>query len=285
MALEMLRGNPRPDDVFQSNGAQDLPWKTGTSFGFRDAWAAGVAGQYILAVWIGDFDGKGNPAFVGREAAGPLFFHIVDALKSQGLLQHERKPPPYLNLKRVKVCAVSGELPGPHCNALTDAWFIAGKSPIDTCSIHRQVLINPQSGLRACSGTAAGVRAEVYEFWPSDLLKLFRSAGMARRLPPKYEADCDSDPPPGLPPQITSPEKGISYVVRAGSLGTETIPFRVIADTDIEVVYWFVDDRLVSKLPPSEIFFWTAVPGNSVVRVVDERGRADERKLNVKLIE
>ena len=57
-----------------------VAWKTGTSWGFRDAWAAGIAGPYVLAVWIGDFRGQGNPAFVGTDAAAPLFFRIADAV-------------------------------------------------------------------------------------------------------------------------------------------------------------------------------------------------------------
>ena len=51
-----------------------------TSWGFRDAWSAGIVGPYVLVVWIGDFEGRGNPAFVGVDAAAPLFFRIADAL-------------------------------------------------------------------------------------------------------------------------------------------------------------------------------------------------------------
>ena len=74
MVLDMLRQNPRPDDAaIAQPGGLPVYWKTGTSWGFRDAWTAGIVGPYIVVVWIGNFDGAGNPAFVGVEAAAPLF--------------------------------------------------------------------------------------------------------------------------------------------------------------------------------------------------------------------
>ena len=66
-----------------------MAWKTGTSWGFRDAWTAGVFGRHVLVVWVGNFDGSGNPAFVGIKTAAPLFFRIVDSLRAQGLDQPE----------------------------------------------------------------------------------------------------------------------------------------------------------------------------------------------------
>src|SRR5262249_2681514 len=84
MVLDMLRQNPRPDDTLVTQpGRLPVYWKTGTSWGFRDAWTAGIVGPYVIVVWVGNFDGSGNPAFVGVETAAPLFFHIADALRAR----------------------------------------------------------------------------------------------------------------------------------------------------------------------------------------------------------
>jgi penicillin-binding protein 1C len=150
VVLDMLRRNPRPADDFTASqvpSEQAIPWKTGTSYGFRDAWALGIVGQFVLGVWIGNFDGTPNPNLVGRDTAGVLFFDIVDALRARGSLTEEGPQLP-LNLKRVKVCALSGQLPGPYCTHLEDTWFIPGKSPIATCQIHRAVMIDVKTGLR-----------------------------------------------------------------------------------------------------------------------------------------
>jgi penicillin-binding protein 1C len=80
----MLSHNPRPgEDGSCPRGRWPIAWKTGTSWGFRDAWSAGIVGPYILVVWIGDFEDQGNPSFVGADAAAPLFFRIADALNLQ----------------------------------------------------------------------------------------------------------------------------------------------------------------------------------------------------------
>src|SRR5260370_27790170 len=188
----MLRQNPRPSDDFTTSQvprAAAIPWKTGTSYGLRDAWAIGIVGQYVLGVWIGNFDGTPNANFVGRDAAGPLFFDIVDALRARGPLFESIVHGP-LCLKKIKVCALSGQLPGPYCDHFKDTWFIPGKSPITTCRIHREVAIDVRTGLRACPGRGSAILTRVYEFWPSDLLKLFRTAGAPRRTPPPTEARC-----------------------------------------------------------------------------------------------
>src|SRR5262249_26834744 len=120
--LEMLRTNPRPSEDSDSaplTRRAAVPWKTGTSYGFRDAWAGATVAPYVLGVWIGNFDGRPNPNFIGRDAAGPLFFSIVDALRAQGPLI-ESIVHDVLSLRKIKVCALSGDLPGPHCNHLKE---------------------------------------------------------------------------------------------------------------------------------------------------------------------
>jgi penicillin-binding protein 1C len=281
VVLQMLRDNPRPMGDFslsQVPGTAPVPWKTGTSYGYRDAWALGIAGPYVLGVWIGNFDGTPNANFVGRDAAGVLFFDIVDALRSRGPLIESIVHGP-LNLKKIKVCALSGQLPGPYCDHFKDTWFIPGKSPITTCAIHREVAIHVRSRLRACPGRAGATVKRVYEFWPSDLLKLFRAAGIARRTPPPTDAECTKVAAGGAAPLISSPGRDVVYSALPGRR-TE-ISFTAVTDADSRTVYWFVDDQLAGTSRPGESFFWKAKPGTFLVRAVDEQGRAAARELSV----
>ena len=279
--LEMLRENPRPADDFTTSqvpNASAIPWKTGTSFGLRDAWAVGIVGPYVLGVWIGNFDGTPNANFIGREAAGPLFFQIVDALRARGGLR-EAIVRQHLNLKRIKVCALSGQLPGPYCDHFKETLFIPGKSPIATCSIHRGVQIDSHSGLRACPGETGAVTTRTFEFWSSDLLKMFRSAGLARKMPPPLDPACRKFTGVGTPPLISSPSRGITYSTAAD--GGAEIPFAAVTDADSRVVYWFVDDQLVGTSLSGESFMWKARPGSFLLRAIDQQGRAVAEQLKV----
>jgi penicillin-binding protein 1C len=281
LVLEMLRTNPRPgQDVRASDtrARRGIPWKTGTSWGFRDAWAAGLVGPYAVGVWIGNFDGTPNPSFVGREAAGPLFFGLADALRAATGVA-EPPPPRDLALVRVEVCALSGAVPGAFCPSRKTTWVVPGVSPIAPCAIHREVAIELATGLRACPGETRGVRRDVYEFWPSDLLALFQSVGIARRTPPPFARDCGVGRAGGEALRIELPEARVAYQIRAGA--QDPIPFTAASDADDRNVHWFVDDAYVGVTPSSGTLFWPARPGRFVVRAVDDLGRTQTRALRV----
>lgn len=287
MVLDMLRDNPRPD-VPDALRAQGMPvaWKTGTSWGFRDAWTAGVFGPYVLAVWVGNFDGSGNPAFVGIHAAAPLFLQLVDAVKAArpGLDAPAFRMPP--GIAQVNVCAASGDLPNVDCPQTVSTWFIPGKSPIRVSQVHRRLRVDTRNGRLACADTPLRfVREEVYEFWPSDILRLYEQAGVPRRRPPA-DGDCRDAPAlAGMRPQITSPLTGVVYPVRAARLGTEPVPLAANADADVRTIYWFVDSAFVGIGKPGMALQWSPVrAGDFEVSAVDERGRSDTRPLRIQLL-
>ncbi len=282
LTMDVLKANPRPRQSYREEWrASGLPvyWKTGTSWAFRDAWAAGVFGRYALVVWIGDFRGEGNPEFVGAEAAAPLFFDIADALQARGPLRDAYAlGQSGLTAVALEVCAISGSAPGPHCPRRAKTWFIPGVSPISACAVHREILVDAR-GRRACGH--AGAHAEVFEFWPSDLLRIFRQAGIARRAPPPYDPACGLTERSGrgTPPRITSPLSGVTYHASAAAPGP--IALSAVADADAVELYWFADGALVGRAPAGKPVFWTPRPGHSTVRVVDDQGRADARGIEV----
>jgi penicillin-binding protein 1C len=281
----MLRTNPRPgEDLAVANTRRRgaIGWKTGTSFGFRDAWAVGVFGRFALGVWVGNFDGAPNPAFVGREAAGPLLFSIADALRAAGEPEGPPAPPHPLSLVRAPVCALSGAIPGAFCPGHKDTWLIPGISPIATCSVHREVSIDARTGLRACPGRSEGVRRAVYEFWPSHLLALFRSVGIARRTPPPFAPDCVERSAAGLALKIESPQAHVVYALRDGQ--ADEIPLSAVSDADGRRVSWFIDDAFVGRSEPGGSLFWRARPGHFVLRAIDELGRSRTQPLEVTLV-
>jgi len=286
MVMDMLRQNPRPDET---TGAQPgrLPvyWKTGTSWGFRDAWTAGSFGPYVLIVWVGNFDGTSNQAFVGVEAAAPLFFQMVDALKAAQprMMEPLRHMP--MNLRRVEICLASGDLPNQWCPQRGMTWFIPGKSPIRVSQVHRPVVIDDTTGQPACPPYAGKrTHVEVYEFWPSELQRVFAQAGIPRRTPPRNDA-CSDAGVDGEPPAITSPLRGSIYALRIKRVD-DRIAFSANADASVREMYWFVNDAYVGRSAPGESFFWQpAAAGNYEVRVVDDRGRSDARPMGVSVVD
>jgi len=287
MVMDMLGEHARPDETTDAQPVQfPVYWKTGTSWAFRDAWTAGIFGPYVLIVWVGNFDGSGNPAFVGVDAAAPLFFQIIDAVRDEnpGLPEPTLRPPP--GVRRVEICLATGELPNRWCPQIGTTWFIPGKSPIRVSTVHRPVVIDDATGLTACPPyTGKRVHEEVYEFWSSDLVQVFAEAGIPRRKPPQNPACTDTEAWQGTSPQITSPSRGNAYAIRLAQGVHQLVAFSAIADADARVLYWFVNESYVGRSAPGEALYWQAPnAGDYRVRVVDDRGRSDERPLELTLV-
>jgi len=297
LTLDMLKDAVRPDAVNTPrlvNEARPVAWKTGTSFSYRDAWSAGVFDNYVLVVWVGNFDGTVNPEFIGRTAAAPLLFRIVDALRATCPAPMETcfTRTPDLNLRQVDLCAVSGMIAAPNCLQTVKGWFIPGKSPIGACDVHRRIWVDNVTGLRLSSAPddPATAHAEVCEFWPSDLAKLFQAAGLPRAGPPPVAVRTSSslvalgqDTARG--PRIVSPKKGLIYHVRAGAEADEVLNLEATAETSREHLHWFVDAACVGVSEPSAALLWKPQPGRHVIRAVDDLGRADSRQVVVTEVE
>ena len=288
LTLEMLGNVPRPElNCADAAHTDAVFWKTGTSHGFHDAWSIAVFDHYVLAVWIGNFDGKPNNAFVGRTAAAPLLFQIIDTLRASWpqprTLHH---PPAGANLKRVEFCAVSGDLPGPHCPQRVEGWFIPGISPIKTCRIHREVLVDAASGLRVPvdDGTLE-LRREVYEFWPSDLLAVFQRAGMPRRSPPPFLPGRSPEllARVGQGPRIIAPASGEGReIIFAASKSDTVIPLRVKAESDVQEVYWFANKTFIGKTHPADTWSWKSHPGRYELTALDDHGRSESCTVTIR---
>ncbi len=294
LTLDILRNNKPPThfaDYGQWAGKNNIAWKTGTSWAFRDAWSVGISGPYVLAVWIGNFDGEGNASFVGRSAAAPLLFSLFDAVyPSQGWRLEDSINVGALNIKKVDICSNTGDLPGKYCPRTTKSWFIPGVSPIKVSTIHRAITIDNATGLRVCQHanhdqSYQATSQQVFEFWPSDFLRLFRQAGISLKTPPAFSPQCDlSDKSAfGITPKIQSPLKTISYVIQTHNTASNTIPFVATADSDVNTLFWFVDGSFVGQSSPNKPLSWQAQNGSFKVTVVDDSGRAATSTIRVLL--
>jgi penicillin-binding protein 1C len=284
LTLDMLGHVPRPD-IGTLAGEDGIYWKTGTSMGFRDAWSVGVFDHFVLAVWVGNFDGHRNPVFVGRTCAGPLLFQIIDTLRAQGRAHPRPLPPPAgANLRRVDLCAVSGQLATDLCPHRITGWFIPGVSPIMPCEIHREIIVDTETGLRVPSDDGTRhLRREVFECWPSDILALFERAGLPRRRPPPFAPGfgVEALARTGRPPQITSPSNGQVYAIRADDPGNGVIALQARSESDVLKLYWFVGKTFLGAAPSREALTWHPTPGVYQILALDDRGRSSSCRVTI----
>lgn len=261
LVLDMLTHGNYP----KSGALKNIPiaWKTGTSFSFRDAWTAGVFGDYVLVVWIGNFDGASNNAFLGRTAATPLFFEIIQSLepllKNESMLQPKWHNPKELHLTKVDLCALCGDLVSPACPVRTQGWIIPGTSPLQTCSVHQ--VIN--------KGTP---KEKIVEVWPSDILRLFKLAG----IPRKSFGETDSS---FQKIKISSPKSGIRYVKKE----KEPLHLNLIAEGNLTTkqLFWFCDKTFLGTSEIGKPLDWSPSPGEFQIIVFDEIGNSDSLTIQI----
>ena len=289
MTLDMLLKNTRTEDILAKKQQSLTPiyWKTGTSWGFRDAWTAGGFNNYTLIVWMGNFDGHSNNAFVGANAAAPLFFNIIDSITAYYPNQKGYQNPIPPNLTQVDICLPSGNLVTQWCKIKGKTWFIPGVSPINIDTVYRPVVIDNKTNKVACPPfNPKDTHVEVYEYWSSDLVKVFAKAGIPKKTPPN-SAHCETTQNyVGSPPRITSPLKNVVYKVRLSNKENEKITLDAIADGEVKKLYWFVDKNFLGSSSVENTLNW--VPNKSgiyKISVIDDLGRSDSRKLKVDLID
>jgi penicillin-binding protein 1C len=229
----------------------NIPYKTGTSTGFRDAWCTGAIGRYVLAVWVGRFDGRSNPSLTGRTAAVPLFIRLASRLaEERKVTVAPLSPPPGANLRQVDVCSVSGCLPGPYCTHTKKEWIIPGVSPITRCHIH----------------TAGGNEA-----WDSEAEHFFETIGLGRK---------SSGEERGEELHILPVARDVSWQTNQAA-SEHVIPLRARTAAGAKEVYWFANRDFIGSAGSGETFYWSPAPGTYTIAATDDRGQSDSVQITV----
>lgn len=286
LTLQMLGQNDNTLEQWTTpRDTVKVSWKTGTSYAYRDAWTAGVAGRYVLTVWVGNFDGTPNPSFVGRLAAAPLFFDIVDGLRPRLNAAEGQRHAPAVHLAEAEVCALSGKRPGPSCPHAVRTRVIPGVSPIGECDVHRSLHIDRASGLRRCEAGPTTTE-QVFEVWPSDVARLFERAGLGRRRPPELAEVCEHE---GLgserPPHILSPQPAMTYQLRHDKPSESKLPLLAHADGAAHALTWFAGAEMLGTVKPGEPLEWSAPSGHYELRAVDDRGGVARVGVDIRWVE
>ena len=283
IVTEMLTTLKRPDypEVFELTGTMPkVAWKTGTSYGHRDAWSIGYSPDFTIGVWIGNFNGTGSPILSGSDTAAPILFSLFTALIGEKTSQWFSKPE---KLEERQVCSLSGKLLTPHCPTHTTDMYIPNISPVDTCHIHKKIQIDMTTGERLCSSCRTGRKYidKTIVVWPSEVATWLNASGYVVPELPNHNANC-TRLLTGTPPIILSPTRETVYHIRSG-VPPEYQKIRLSASVsgDTQDLYWFLNGELISKGEAVEAAFLTPVVGNHQLTCIDGAGRSTSLPLTI----
>jgi penicillin-binding protein 1C len=152
LTLETLRNVKRPEvEFYRQYFTEQLPvaWKTGTSYGQKDAWAIGVNAQWTIGVWVGNFNGEGNQLLGGSKSAGPLLFSLFRNVTDTKKTTWFEKPE--IDLKKIEICSASGLLPNEYCPHRESIEIPECSYTTKQCSMHKHICTSKSGGYEVCS--------------------------------------------------------------------------------------------------------------------------------------
>lgn len=277
-AMQQVR---RPEELAgweRFPSARKIAWKTGTSFGFRDAWAIGLNDRYVVGVWLGNADGEGRPDLIGVKAAAPLLFDIFDEL--EGSMHFSQ---PVIATAELKVCKKSGYPAGEFC-AEQETVYASPKSRVNKCPYHKQLHMR-KDGKYQVNSSCYAVGDMVSRSWfmlPPVQAWYYSQHHIDYVQPPPFDKNCQQAVVQDYM-EIIYPSHQTRLYIPRGLDGKPGVAIFEIAHQDKgATLYWHLDNVYLGKTRGEHQFGINPSFGKHTLHVVDNNGR--ELKHNFEII-
>jgi len=280
LAVQILSGINRNDIVNLANYSK-LPkfaWKTGTSYGKRDAWAIGFNPNYTIGVWMGNFNGVGSPNLSGAEAAVPLLFDLFNAIDYNSDVKWFEATEELITRE---VCSESGLIPTNYCPNRTRDFAIKDKSHNEVCSIHKPVYVNLDESVQYCTGClpSSGYKKAVFAVYKPELTVWLSKNKYEYHQPPQHNPNCTAKFADGGP-KILSPSEDYEYFLEKNS--SQEILLLAASDSRVKTHYWYVNEKFIKKTKPGERIFFIPDEKELKITCLDDKGRDGSVKVSIK---
>ncbi len=283
MLTRILSELHRPDLPNAYDEAQGIPriaWKTGTSYGRKDAWSVGYNRRYTIGVWLGNFSGAGVQELSGAATATPLLFKLFNTLDYDAA--NEWLEPPSQIAFRL-VCAETGKVPEEFCHNQVMDYYIPGVSDNSRCDHYKEVWLSANEQFCYCTSCL-----------PPNGYKTKMLPNIAPELASYYDAG--NVPYPKLPPHnpactrvfreqapvITSLTNGMTYLVE--NKEQQKLQLSCRAANDVHKVYWYINNKFFVATKANEKMFFSAPAPLLKISCTDDKGRNTNIEIKVRFI-
>ncbi len=277
----------RPDLPNNFDNSYHLPriaWKTGTSYGRRDAWSIGYNQRYTIGVWVGNFSGIGVPELSGANTATPLLFQLFNVLDYNSPTGWFRIPKEAGNLSMRVICPETGDVPGEFCPNPTTDYCITGVSRYRICQHRKAVFTNPSATISYCVQCRpdSGFVRRSYPNLSPELTAFYQSRHVPFESIPPHNPACERVFGNGQQtgPHITSLNDGSEYFISPKQPAEMELSCQ--ASNDVQMVFWYLNDKLFRRAKSTEAVFFKPTPGPLKVSCADDKGRSSDIRVLVK---
>jgi penicillin-binding protein 1C len=284
MINETLSKVNRPDFPINWQSTEHMPkiaWKTGTSYGRRDAWSIGYNKKYTVGVWAGNFSGAGIRELSGAEVATPLLFRIFNTIDYDGDEEWFTQP---ADCDIRIVCAETGLSPSDFCSDKVTDFFIPMISSAEKCNNMREVIISANEKISYCRVCApvTGYKKKMFKVVTPEMQQYYDQNKIAYVKIPPHNPGCEQVFK-NERPQIVSPKNEFEYLISRKD--PEPLQLQCRAGNDVSRIYWYIDNQFYkSSEVTSPVYF---IPGEGPVKIscTDDKGRNRDVWIRVKYVE
>lgn len=283
LVTSILAQITRPDLPNNFNYTYRLPriaWKTGTSFGKKDAWSIGYNADITVGVWMGNFDGSGVPEISGANMATPLLFEIFNAMaynQPQNWFVEPQK------LKGRIICLETGDIPSDFCKNTGIDLHLPGVSKSLQCSHLKQIYGSHQLKISYCTSCQpANADTLLVPNLAPELLAYYQSKKIAYQKAYPHNPNCSrifNDQ--NL--KITFPVQNSTYFLNKAE--NQQLSLSCQASNEIEKIFWYANNKFLGQRKPTETMLFTPQFGQNIVYCLDEKSRSHQVKFLVQLVE
>ncbi len=284
MITETLSKVNRPDFPLNWQSTERMPkiaWKTGTSYGRRDAWSIGFNRHYTVGVWSGNFSAQGVPELSGANIATPLLFKIFNTIDYDSDEEWFTQPK---DCDIRKVCSETGLPPSDYCTDIVTDYFIPLISPNKKCDNRVEVMVSADEKISYCQACvpANGYKKKLYTFIPPEIQAWMEENRIAYTRIPPHNPDCQKVFKEGAP-LVTSPSNGSEYLISK----KHPEPLQLVCKTgnDVSKVYWYINNRFYKSCDAKTRQFFIPEEGPVKVSCADDKGRNRDVWIRVRYID
>lgn len=275
-AMEQV-GRPEGDEAWEFyDSALKIAWKTGTSFGNRDAWAIGTNSKYVVGVWVGNATGEGRPTLTGVTSAAPILFDVFNLLPRKKWFAT-----PYKDLKEVEVCSLSGYLAQENCPKISQLVSLKGSSTA-ICPYHKMIHVDKTGQFRVNSNCES-VENIVVKNWfvlPPVMEWYYKSHHIAYQTLPPFRADCGSNQVASMDFIYPKANSKI-YLTKDFNSKVQPVILKVAHSQSEARLFWYVDNVYKGVTKTFHEMPIEPASGFHYITVADEDGNEIRRKIEI----
>ncbi|MFI2741466.1 penicillin-binding protein 1C [Zhouia sp. PK063] len=267
---------PDGDEAWQYfDSSRKIAWKTGTSFGNRDAWAIGVTKDYVVGVWTGNADGEGRPNMTGVSSAAPIMFDVFNMLPRSTWFTM-----PYDEMVQVEVCKKSGYLATDLCEKEV-MWVPKAGARFKSCPYHQLVHLDAQKQFRvntSCEDVGAIVNTSWFVL-PPLMAYYYKNTDASYSALPPFRSDCAATTTSESMQFIYPKQDGEVVLPKDFNGKTNDLILKIAHDKPETTIFWYVDDTFIKATTNFHEIAIQPAEGKHVITALDENGTEIHRTI------